>query len=298
MLSRMVPLNSHVSCSTMPNSRRRSPLHLPDIHAINQDTPLVEFVETHQQIDQRGLPCTRRADNRDGLSRLHVDVHILDQRYILFIAEADMLELDRAAWSLDHLRVCGIWLLLWLVEQFKDALRRGDGGLDDVSDIGKLRDRHSELLRVLDERLHVTNRNRTLRYHDAADDTHEDVADVADEAHQWHDDSGDELRPPACIIVLRVQFIEMLHRLALVSEGLDDFVSGVHRLDMAIELTERALLPREVDLRAFGDEARHEQAERQGQHNHKREQGADEQHHHDYADERHGAGNQLRQALL
>ena len=63
----------------MPNMRRRcSAFDLRDVDAIDQDLPTVDFIETHQQVDQGRLAGAGWADNRDHLSWFDVDVHVLD----------------------------------------------------------------------------------------------------------------------------------------------------------------------------------------------------------------------------
>jgi hypothetical protein len=66
-----------------------------------------------------------------------------------------VLELDDARPVGDGGRVLGIGLLLLFVEQLEDALGRGRSGLHDRSHAAQLAERLGELLRVLDEGLHV-----------------------------------------------------------------------------------------------------------------------------------------------
>ena len=51
-------------------------------------------------------------------------------------------------------------LLLFLIQQFKYTFCRSDRRLNDVGDIRRLRDRHGELARILDERLNVADGDR------------------------------------------------------------------------------------------------------------------------------------------
>ena len=225
-----------------------------DIHAVHADRAAVDLVEAHQQIDERRLARAGWPDDGDHLPRSDVDIHVRDERHLGLVAEADMLELHRALRLRDHDRIRRIRNLLRFIEQFEDALRRGHRGLDDVRDIRELRDRHGELPRVLDERLHIADGDRAPRHHDAADDADEDVAEVADEHRHRHDDAGDELRLPARFVELAVQRVEARDGLPLLPERLDDLVARVHLLDMAVELPERPLLPDEIALRPLRDQ--------------------------------------------
>src|SRR5437867_6174277 len=98
-----------------------------DIYIVNQNFPTVYLIESHQQIDQGGFPGTSWPDNRNSLPRFSFDVHILNQRDILFIAERDMFELHLTLLRLDNLCVNRVRLLFRLIEEFKDALSRGNG---------------------------------------------------------------------------------------------------------------------------------------------------------------------------
>ena len=70
MFSAIVPLKSHVSCSTMPVFERSSSRVMAgDIDAVEGDASLVDLVEAHQEIDESRLAGTRRPDDRHGLRR-------------------------------------------------------------------------------------------------------------------------------------------------------------------------------------------------------------------------------------
>ncbi len=114
-----------------------SALDLGDVHAMNQNLAAIDFVEAHQQIDQRGLAGSGRSYDGDHLSRLDVDIHVLHQDGVGLITEPDMLELHGTRSSLEG--GCGggiddVRRLLRLVQQLKDSLRRSHGRLDDVGD--------------------------------------------------------------------------------------------------------------------------------------------------------------------
>ena len=71
MLSRIVPANSQVSCSTIPICARSAARGIDgDVDAVEGDPAAVELVEPHHQVDQRGLAGAGRADDRDRLARV------------------------------------------------------------------------------------------------------------------------------------------------------------------------------------------------------------------------------------
>ena len=50
--------------------------HLPDIDAIHQNAALADIVEPQQEVDQRGLPRARRADDPNALARTDLERHV------------------------------------------------------------------------------------------------------------------------------------------------------------------------------------------------------------------------------
>ena len=98
------------------------------------------------------LPAPVGPDDGDGLTGLHVEVEVVDQRRVGKVAERHVLERDVAARVLERLiGAAGSALFFGLVEQLEDALGRRRRRLQDVHDAGHLRDGHRELARVLDE---------------------------------------------------------------------------------------------------------------------------------------------------
>ena len=69
MLSRIVPVKSVVSCSTMPTWRRREELHVTYVVAVDEDAPFGDVVEAWNQVDDRRLPRAGGAEQRDNLAR-------------------------------------------------------------------------------------------------------------------------------------------------------------------------------------------------------------------------------------
>jgi len=63
-----------------------------------------------------GLARTGWSDDSDSLAGFSLDVHIFNEQLVGFVTEINMLELDRAAWSGQHLGIDRIGDLLGLVE--------------------------------------------------------------------------------------------------------------------------------------------------------------------------------------
>ncbi len=100
--------------------------------------------------------------------------------------------------------------LLGRVEQLEDPLGRRDARLQHVEHRRQLGERLGELARVLDERLHVTERHGTRRDPQTTEHRDGDEVEVAEEHHRRLDDAGDELRRVARLVQLFVLLAEAL----------------------------------------------------------------------------------------
>ncbi|MMZ59234.1 hypothetical protein D1872_212600 [compost metagenome] len=209
-----------------------------------------------------------------------------------------MIEHDIPLRLLDPGRLRGFRRLLGLVQYFKHAFRRSHGGLNNIGDVRGLGDRHRKLPGILDKRLHIADLDRLFGDENAADYRDEHISDVADKAHDRHDDAGNKLRLPAGLVQPAVDFIELLLRFALAAEHFNDLVPGVHFLDVTVQLAQLFLLPDELFLRPLGDRGDREHADRQSQDCDQGQKRADRQHHHDNADDRQDRSDQLGQTLL
>ena len=89
-----------------------------------------------------------------------------------------------------------------------------------------------------------------------------DVVEVGDELHRRLDDPGQELGPIAGLEEALVLDVELLDRLLLATERLDDAVPGVHLLDVAVERPGLLPLAGELLRRALGDEDRDDDRQR------------------------------------
>ncbi len=138
--------------------------HLRDVDAVECDPARGDLVEPHEEVDQRRLAGAGRADDGDGLAGLDRQRQVLDQRDVRAVAERDLLERHPPAHLLLAYGRDRVRRLLVGVQQREDALGRGDAGLEQVRHAGDLGDRLGELAGVLDERLHVAQRQRPRRH--------------------------------------------------------------------------------------------------------------------------------------
>ena len=90
-----------------------------------------------------------------------------------------------------------------------------------------MRDRLRELVDVLQERLNVAKCHRPMRNGDSAGDRNENIADVFDQVHKRHDQSGDELGFPGSLIIAFVFFLKLLDHVVFFIKRLQNRVSGI-----------------------------------------------------------------------
>ncbi|MNE52090.1 hypothetical protein D3C80_1467480 [compost metagenome] len=74
-------------------------LHLGDVHTVNNDLAAADFIEAHQQVNQRRFAGAGRSDNCNRLSRLNIDVHVFNQNRIRLVAELHMTEFNSTLFS-------------------------------------------------------------------------------------------------------------------------------------------------------------------------------------------------------
>ena len=162
----------------------------------------------------------------------------------------------------------------------------------------QLRERLGELLRVLDERLHVAETQLAVGDHEPAEDGDADVGQVSDEHHAGHDDAGEELRLEAGLVELLVLDLELLARVGLATEDLDQRVTGERLLDTGVEAPDLAPLRAERLLRAGADHAEDDRHQRQRDEGDQRQLPRDREHHDQHADHGEHRGHDARQRLL
>ena len=196
------------------------------------------------------LPAPVGPDDRDRLARLDPERQVGDERTIGRVREAHVLELDDA-FAVDRLGcVRDVGLLLLGVEQLEHPLGRRGARLHDRGHAAELRERLRELLRVLDERLHVAEAQLAVGDHEPAEHRDADVGQVSDEHHAGHDHAREELRLEAGLVELLVLDLELRGGVGLATEDLHERVTRERLLDAGVEAPDLAPLDAERLLRA------------------------------------------------
>src|SRR5690606_21802479 len=131
-------------------------------------------------------------------------------------------------------------------EELEHPFGRSHPRLEQVGHGGELRHRLSELARVLDEGLHVTEADGPVSDTQTAHDRYQGVIEVADEGSSRHYQSRQELRLEACFEQRLVLLLEAGLHLALPAEHLDQCVAREGLLDVSVERARVAPLSHEL----------------------------------------------------
>ena len=160
-------------------------LHVRDIDAVNFDRAAVNFIKSHQQINQRRFTRARRTDDRHALAWLDVRRQAFDDGLVRLIAKDHIIKFDFALDVRQFYQILTFRLFFWLVQKFKHALGGSGGRLQHIGNVSNLHQRLVELVDVLDERLNITDFQPAVNRQPTAQNRHHDVTDVADEVHDW-----------------------------------------------------------------------------------------------------------------
>lgn len=117
------------------------------------------------------------------------------------------------------------------------------------------------------------------------DDADEHVAQVADEAHNRTDHTGEELRFPCLSEVFAIARVEFIDGRIFTRERFHLSIAAVHLFDMRVELAECFLLALEVALRTRCDTYRSQKRERQRGERNERQDPRNREHEDDHRNE-------------
>ena len=129
-----------------------SPVKVPDIVSVDQDSSAVGIIETHQQFHQCGFSGTGRTDDRDLLSRLHLLGEIFYNDLIRAVAEAYVFKCYATFHAVFqfHRMLGGLFFLLFLKE-FKNTLGSCRCGLHHICNLRDLLYRLGKVSDVLEK---------------------------------------------------------------------------------------------------------------------------------------------------
>ena len=281
-----------------------SPGHVRRLFAVDVDMTGIEFIETHQPLDDGRFAGAGRTDDGDLGTVMDIGTEIMDDCLFRIIAEDNVfkgdiaLDLDIAVFVTDRDRMIRIRCFFRFFKEFEDAFGCCRSSLQNVHDLGCRGDRLIEVADILDERLNITDGKTPVDSQPAAQHTAADIADVADEIGDRLHGAGNELGFPGRRVKTVVQVVEGVDRTRFAIERLHDDVAAVHFLDMAVDVAERVLLGFEVFLGIHDDDGRRKSGKRHDDQRHQSQLPGDRQHHIEDADDRDQRGEYLLHGLV
>ena len=129
------------------------------------------------------LPAPVGPDDGDLLPGFGVEGEIVDDDLIRVVAEVDIFEVHAALDFIQLDRSGGFRRFFRFGQELEDALCCGSRLLEDVGDIGDLRDRLGKGAHILDEGLDVADGNGALDGQVAAQDADCHITQVADKVN-------------------------------------------------------------------------------------------------------------------
>ena len=223
MFSRTVAEKRKGSWEMTPISRRSErELHVTDVGAVESHAAGGDVVEARDQGGERGLARARMADERDRLSRLDLELDLMQDVAVVQVLEADVLEPEPPAARRKLRRARPVSDLYRLVHDLEDALtgrRRTLRLADPHAERAQRHDQHPEIEVEGDE---PTDGELSTRDHARADEQNRGLREHRHPRDQR--DVGSTL--PVCahrLVEHRLRArAELLFLLGFLRERLDD----------------------------------------------------------------------------
>ena len=95
--------------------------HMPDILIFHAHRAGIDIIEAHQQIDQCRFSASGRTYNRNGLSRFHLQIQILDQFLLRQIRERYLFQVYFSLYLMQYNCVLIIRNFYFFFNQFKNT---------------------------------------------------------------------------------------------------------------------------------------------------------------------------------
>ena len=271
-----------------------------DIVIIHGDLAVVDIIEAHQQVDQRGFARARGAHDGNQVAAAGVQVQVLKDQPPRLVAKAHVLHFHIAAHIGKRYRVRRVRAFQRRVQQGEHAIRRGQGGLQFAEDVGDFIDGPGELAAIHNKGRNTADGHardgKTADLHAAghvqkpAEHADERQGQVVDKADRGARDAGIILAFIVGLHHLAVERVQLAGDAALLMVGLERLHARYFFLDKVVQLAHLARAQAEQRVGAGGDKAGDENAERNGDDKHQHQHGGQAQHHHKRAEDGDKAG--------
>ncbi len=223
-------------------ARRRN---VADILPVDTDRSLVHVIEAQKEFQYGGLPGTRRPDERERFATTDLEAHVLDDGFLVVVAERHVLVLDDARRNADvGCVVVGVEAARF-VHQAEDALRGRDSLLVHVDELAELRERPDEPLAQEDETDEPTgaqvpreDERRASQHPQSTDGEGEDEAEPGAQLQSGEErDSGSD-GVPVRVVVLLGGVGNAVELVILGATCLDDLDTAEVVLQSGVELSD------------------------------------------------------------
>ncbi len=271
--------------------------HVAQIHAVDLDRAIVDLVEAREQVDDRGLARTGRADERDALTGPSVERHVVDDLRAGHVAERDVIERDVALHRRGRPARGRVVALGGCVEDLEDALGSGQSSLERVVEVGDLPQRLHEVLTVVHERRDDADADQPVEREPSTEPDEDDHEEVPEHGRERHQKQRVRVGRDARSIDALVLRAERRDGGIVALERGDDLLTRERLLHRPVERAEMLLQLAEAAPREDGDEAREAQHDRHDEQRCEREPTIEHEHRDDDADHRHDARDQRRDVL-
>ena len=270
--------------------------HGAGVHTAQPDLAAVRIVETHDEIDERGLAAARRADDRDALAVFDGEREITDELALGRVGEIHVFELHRAVARFGFERGIRVGDLLRRFDQLEQPLRAGERALQLGHDAGDLVEGLGVLVRVAEEGGKPADGQPTTDNAERAEHRNARVDQRIDEARGGVRERRKERRADGMAAQALVDRAEALFCRRLIAEGADELLLRDVFIRKRGRLAPHDGLVEKAPVGALCDKACHKQRERREQHHRGGDQRVDAQHKGERADDGHDAGEKLGKA--
>ena len=269
-------------------------LDLLDVDAVVADLALGDVVKPVEQVGDGGLARAGGADESDLFTRIPVERHVVEDRFLSVVGEGHVVESDQTAHGFVGERAVVMGVLPrpfagvlrglgeravgvlrdvhqsdiafvgfgLLVHHAEDTGSAGHGHGYGVDLLGDLGDGAGEVPVQAQEGDEHAERQRAAPPAEderAAEHSHEHISDVADAAVDGHQNAGINVRLGGAVAKLLVEFLEFLNGVLFMTEHLDDLLTFQGLLDKGVRTAQGRLTFEEVFPRKTAQLARGEQ---------------------------------------
>ena len=228
----------------------------------------IHVIEPHQKVNKRCLPTARWPHNGDLLPGFHIQLQMLQQRYILSIRKRDILQLQAAVRLPHNYGVPGIRDLGRLLDKIKDPFCTCKCILQLRHHAGNLIKGLCILVRITQETGQLSNGNHPAYRRECAHNPDSRIYKPVYKPRTGIGNGREEYGFQAYFLQPAVDLIKTFQRTVPVTKGLDDLLVSHHFIHQGSHLRPRFRLCPEHGVRSFCYKAGYKKRQRRDQNDH------------------------------